>query len=275
MYDTILVPTDGSESANVAGRHATGIAAAVDADVHALSVIDPKECASAVGDVSELNERQRQAYEQRATEAAAAVTASAGPGVAVEEHVLCGTPSQAIEEFVTRNDADLVAMGTHGRTGLKRQLVGSVAERTIRTVPVPVLTAHHESPADGGYDTILVPTDGSEYATAAVDHALSLARAVDAGLQFLYAGTDSHGEDAVATAAERVADRAPGPVETATVDGTPPGAINDYAARTDADLIVMGTHGRTGLRRQLVGSVTERTIRTAELPVLAVHLDDG
>jgi nucleotide-binding universal stress UspA family protein len=272
MYDIILVPTDGSESADVASHHATSIASAFDAEVHALSVIDPKECASAVGDVSELNERQRRAYEQRATAAADAVAATAGPGVPVEEHVLCGTPSESIAEFVAHNGVDLVAMGTHGRTGLRRQLVGSVAERTIRTVSAPVLTAHHDAPT-GGYSDVLVPTDGSEYAAVATDHALALANALGTGLHFLYAGTDDQGREAVEAAATRVADRATGPVETATVEGPPSDAINDYAASAGADLVVMGTHGRTGLRRHLVGSVTERTVRTADVPVVAVNPD--
>ena len=142
MYDTILVPTDGSESADVASHHATSIASAFDAEVHALSVIDPKECASAVGDVSELNERQRRAYEQRATAAADAVAATAGPGVPVEEHVLCGTPSESIAEFVAHNGVDLVAMGTAGRTGLTRYLMGSTTERLIRHAEMPVLAVN-------------------------------------------------------------------------------------------------------------------------------------
>jgi nucleotide-binding universal stress UspA family protein len=136
------------------------------------------------------------------------------------------------------------------------------------------------------YDAILVPTDGSDPATAAVDHAADLAAVHDASVHLLYV-TESpaiaptptsgevleelerHGEEVVDAAAERLDGR----VHTAVARGSAHRAILDYAETNDVDLVVMGTHGRTGLSHALLGSVAERVVRLSEVPVLTVHHD--
>jgi nucleotide-binding universal stress UspA family protein len=139
---------------------------------------------------------------------------------------------------------------------------------------------------DGMYDTVLVPTDGSDAAAAALDHAVDIAGRYDATVRVLYVADTNRdsvttvgnevvdaleieGQRIVADAAERV--RAAGvPVVEAVETGDPVETIHDYAARVGADLVVMGTQGRTGLDRLLLGSTTERAIRTLDVPVLAV-----
>jgi len=141
------------------------------------------------------------------------------------------------------------------------------------------------------YDQILVPTDGSDGASAALDEAVDLAAAFDATVHSLYvvdaaavgseAGTvdlvesfEQMGEDAVDAAATRARDA--GVDATGTVaTGSPHRAILDYAADNGIDLVVMGTHGRTGLERYLLGSITEKVVRTAEMPVLTVRADEA
>ncbi|MXR42085.1 universal stress protein [Halobaculum sp. WSA2] len=138
------------------------------------------------------------------------------------------------------------------------------------------------------YDEILVPTDGSPAAAAAVEHAVTLADRFDARLHALYvvdataysaieAGTDivaealeTEGEDAVDRIAE-AADDAELPVVESVVSGTAYRSILEYADDNDIDMIVMGTHGRRGLDRYLLGSVTERVVRSANQPVLTVR----
>ncbi|WP_251343916.1 universal stress protein [Haloplanus halophilus] len=144
------------------------------------------------------------------------------------------------------------------------------------------------------YDAILLPTDGSEPAAAAVEHALGVAERFGATLHLLYVvETDdlshaapelaieelretlrSEGESVLDDAAARATDRG---VEatTAVVEGTAEDAILKYAAENGIDLLVMGTHGRGGLERYLVGSVTERVVRRAEVPVLVVGGSEG
>ena len=140
------------------------------------------------------------------------------------------------------------------------------------------------------YDDVLVPTDGSAAVESAVTHAVELAETHDATVHALYAvqplytpdpgfdrvytAMEAEGETAVETVAERA--RGAGLVaETAVRRGEPHQQIVEYAADYEVDPIAMGTHGRTGLDRYLVGSVTEKVVRTAEMPVLTVrHLPD-
>lgn len=141
------------------------------------------------------------------------------------------------------------------------------------------------------YSEVLVPTDGSPASDAAIDHAIDLADRYDARLHALYvvdggsyatleAGTEvvadaleSEGESATRRVADAAAD---GDVEcVATVtSGTAYRSIHAYVDEHDIDLVVMGTHGRKGLDRYLLGSVTERVVRTSDAPVLTVRQSD-
>lgn len=271
MYDSIIVATDGSDCARAAGKHALTIAEALGSTVHVLSVVDPSEyTTTSVGDVSDIVEYQRQQLAERAQAAVETIASEAAAGLTVNEHVLGGVPHEVISEFVDHHDVDLVAIGTHGRTGIQRQLLGSVAEKTIRTVPAPVLTIRGNLRPEDGYQDILVPTDGSTYAQTAMQHANALSEAFGADLHALFAGSTSDGDRILS----QVQDSIDNPIQTVVRTETPHRAISEYATENDIDLVSLGTHGRTGLQRHLLGSVTERTIRTSHTPVLAVHLDD-
>lgn len=141
------------------------------------------------------------------------------------------------------------------------------------------------------YDRILLPTDGSRGNDRAVKQAIGLAAQSDAQLHVLFVVEDipyapemmdgqvearlrEIGEEAISDIRQR-ADDAGVAVETALEDGTPHQSILDYAKEAEMDLIVMGTHGRSGLDRYLLGSVTERVVRGADTPVLTVRVDGG
>lgn len=292
-YDTILVPTDGSAPAGVAAGHAVTLAAAFGGELHALSVVDDRAYRRAIGgsEVERAAENWRAAAEERAAEAARTLESLADEaGVPCHAAVEHGAPAEAIRTYAATHGADLVTMGTHGRTGLDRLLLGSVTERVVRTSDVPVLTAHRE-PEETGYDRVLVPTDGSETATAAVGHALAVAERFGAtvhALSVLDVGvlpgvhdaggglpgvTDrlrSESEEAAEAVAAACRDRGLDAV-TAVVQGTPYRVIGRYAADEGIDLVAMGTHGRTGVGRYLVGSVAERVLRSSDAPVLTVR----
>lgn len=141
------------------------------------------------------------------------------------------------------------------------------------------------------YDRILVPTDGSAEGEHALEYAIELARAHDAKIRAVYVvNAASYGglpmetawdgiNDALReegeTAVERVRELAPADVtvETVVLEGSPSKVIVDEAAPENCDLVVMGTHGRGGIDRLLLGSVAERVVRRAPVPVLTVHLD--
>ncbi|WP_135827602.1 universal stress protein [Halorussus halobius] len=135
MFDTVVVATDGSESVTRAVTVALDLAQRFDAAVHALYVVDSGEVDSSP---EELRDELRAALESQGEVALDAVRESADRGVttAIRE----GRPAAEITEYTREQDADLVATGTRGRHGENRFLIGSVAERVVRTCPVPVLT---------------------------------------------------------------------------------------------------------------------------------------
>ena len=150
MYDTILVPTDGSDTAEYAVEHAIDLAEKYDADVHALYVVDTSAIDVSLG--TEQVDRIQQGkfgdmpeLEQRANEATGVVAAKAeAHDIDVTEAVVAGQPHKQISNYAADNDVDLIVMGSAGRSGVRRALLGSVAERTLRSTTVPVLVVDRE-----------------------------------------------------------------------------------------------------------------------------------
>jgi len=282
MFDDILVPTDGSECATTAADYARDLASAYGATVHALCVADPRTVENAPD-----AERVRDARADLAERTCADFSAA---GVETRQAVRTGVPHRAILEYATEQGIDLVVMGTHGRTGVERFLLGSVTEKVVRLSDVPVLTvkATDDGTVTYPYDEVLVPTDGSSGAAAAVAPAVDVASTYDARLHALSVvdtmamGVDVRSEvvleqleDAARRAVEaverRAADASVAAVETAVEYGRPHGGIRSYVDRNDIDLVVMGTQGRTGVERYLLGSVAEKTVRTSSVPVVTVR----
>lgn len=135
-YDRILVPTDGSEGAEVTVEHAAEIAEKFDAEVHTVYVVDVRAASTQeviLGLMEELRE-----IGDRATESIAEQLQESGVEAVTE--VEEGIPHKEINSYVEENDINLVVMGTHGRTGLNRLMVGSTTEKVVRTSTVPVMT---------------------------------------------------------------------------------------------------------------------------------------
>ncbi|KOX92410.1 universal stress protein UspA [Haloarcula rubripromontorii] len=136
MYDDILVPTDGSYGANAALEHGIEIASQWDATLHALYVVDTRLARS--GPLLEtLRDEGRQAVRD-------VEVAGTQAGLTVVTEIAEGNPHEEILSYVSEHGIDMVIMGTHGRTGLDRVVMGSVAERVVRRSPVPVLTVRGE-----------------------------------------------------------------------------------------------------------------------------------
>ncbi len=142
MYDDILLPTDGSAGMKTVIDHAADLAAAHDATLHALYVVDTASLTDVPVEAS--MEGVSQALKQEGEAALEQVGVRVPNGVPVETHLVEGSPARDITTFATENAADLVVMGTHGRSGMDRLLLGSVAERVVRSSPVPVLTVRVE-----------------------------------------------------------------------------------------------------------------------------------
>lgn len=146
-FDTIVVATDGSDSVSRAVEVALDLAERFDAAVHALYVVDSGEVDSSP---EAVREQMRNALQERGGEAIVDVQKRAGTDVTAV--VREGRPANEIADYAREIDADLVATGTRGRHGENRFLIGSVAERVVRTCPVPVLTVRQLAGEDAdGY----------------------------------------------------------------------------------------------------------------------------
>ncbi|MDS0474439.1 universal stress protein [Natrinema sp. 1APR25-10V2] len=283
MYERILLPVDGSDVADAAAEAAVAIARRFDAELHVVHVLEFGE---------RLPESENDAADEFARLGEEAVTRgtelAADAGVDATGTILEGGRPvyRAVLEYADDHDVDCLVMGTYGRTGLDRFVLGSVAERLLRESPVPVVTVHEETVVDSTIDSVLVPTDGSDCAAAAVDHAIELATATDAALHAVNVvdlgvfwdesaavaldALEDAGERVTERVVERAGDAGVATADAAVLTGTPHREILTYADEHDVDCIVMGTHGRSGLDRVLLGSVTERVVRHTDVPVVSV-----
>ncbi len=286
MFDRILVPVDGSEAADAALDHALAIAAAHDGTVHVLFVADTNRdsLTQIHGEVVDALEREGQQLVE------ATVERVSQRGVTVEGEVVQGHPAETISGYAEQYAYDLVVMGTHGRSGIERYLLGSVTERVVRSSSVPVLTLREDDTVTYPPERVLVPTDGSEDASVALGlgtdlvvdtagtlHLLSVVEVgglgIDVRSTIVDELDDAAGrtvEDAATTAREAGVADVVADHEVGTVWRT----IVDYVEAEDIDLVVMGTHGRSGLERALLGSVTERVLRATPVPVLTTRRAD-
>jgi len=137
MYRNVLVPTDGSDASAAAVEHAVDLAGRYDARIHALYVVD----SGSYGVLGESTPTVVEALREDGSQAVASVAATAADaGVEVDTAVVEGAVHRSILDHADEVDADLVVMGTHGRQGIDRYLLGSVTERIVRSSSVPVLT---------------------------------------------------------------------------------------------------------------------------------------
>ncbi|MFQ5961904.1 MAG: universal stress protein, partial [Candidatus Methylomirabilales bacterium] len=213
--------------------------------------------------------------------------------LSVEIKVKVGEPLPGITWAATRSDVDLILMGTHGRTGLAHLVVGSVTEAVLRAVPVPVLALRpgEEDRTATAVQRILWATDLSPVSERGWRYTLTLANLLGADVILIHvvhpnefagladqpAPPPKHWMERYLAPLERELEQRGRAVEAQRLNarwkvlvGVPAEVIVRQAQAEEADLIVVGTHGRTGLRHVVLGSVAETVIRKAPCPVLAV-----
>lgn len=279
---TILHPTDLSASAVRAYAHATYLAERFGATLHALHVCPPEGRRDGL-DLRPLG--QEDVLEQ--LRAPLEEDERRGEMRLVQAQLESDSEAGGILAYAEEHDVDLIVMGTHGRRGADRLLAGSVAEAVVREAPCPVLTVRESA---GAVRRVLAPTDFSERARRGTRYALELALLYGARLELLYVVNEDDLPMAhvpllgpVRVSREEVLARFEammkeevrglrGPAEVAgrVLVGHPARDIVEHA-EGHADLIVMATHGRTGLGRLLLGSVTEKVVRRAPCPVFTVR----
>jgi nucleotide-binding universal stress UspA family protein len=209
-------------------------------------------------------------------------------GVAVSSVIVQGEPPETLVETARAKEGDLIVIGTHGRRGLNRLFMGSVAARVIAAAPMPVLVVRRACDAcRGEYRRILVPFDRSAFSAAALRQACALAHADGGAVTALYAipryeemigfvrsegireQIEREARKILAGATE-VAAAAGATIATELADGPAADEIVAAATRLDADLIAIGSHGHRGVDKILLGSTAERVILSAPCPVLVL-----
>jgi nucleotide-binding universal stress UspA family protein len=300
MIRSVLVPLDGSPFAEHALPLAVTIARQARAKLRLLTVHRPPPAPLAADDAkiyleADLASRRaerlylrQQAERLRSEGLRSVLTAVLDPPVA-----------DAIAEYVRANDVDLIVMTTHGRGALSRLWLGSVADRLVRTLTVPVLLIRPREgepvPVPSAGHQILLPLDGSHLGEAAVEPAAELARHLDLGLTLvtvveppplvpdgltvypvpwvdeLLETRRKASEDYLEDVADRLRARGFRIEVVVTVGAGVTDTLLELARADEIALVAMSTHGRGGIQRLLLGSVTDKVVRAAVRPVLVVR----
>jgi nucleotide-binding universal stress UspA family protein len=276
-FPKILVCTDGSPDSEGAITAALHLAKTTGSTVFVLEVLfylagyemqSPDTLAPPMVNLELMRVQETMARERLEAWKAEA----AKEGVTLEPRIRTSPSAyEGIMEEAGEIQPDLIIMGRHGYTGLTRLLMGSVTARVIGHSPCDVLVVPQGVPLS--FERLLIASDGSPYSEAAWAEALTLARAMGSALIGVAVATSDR-DIPTATGAVRNLEAAASEqgitLDTMIPMGRPEEGIVKAAEFKQASLIIVGSHGRTGLKRLLMGSVAERVIGLASCPVLVV-----
>lgn len=276
--EKLLVATDGSVFSKSAVREAVNLAKICSGKLYVVSVVKTNlEYESIVPQIVEKEEEKMRQHLESVKDRAS----KEGVDCEIISH-RSEEPYQDIVDEAEKNQADMVIMGTHGRTGLKRLMMGSVTAKVIGHATCNVLVVPLDAKIECG--NILVATDGSKYSEAAASEAIGIAKRCGGSLIVISVALSdkeielAEDDEEVILARDNVkkvielAEKEGVKAEGIVVRGKPHEGIVEIAKQKRADLIVVGSHGRTGLERLLMGSVTERVIGHSESAVLVVRV---
>lgn len=292
----ILLPTDFSASADQALAHALYLAHKYDAELHMLHVIvlhedDPHNPAHHFPDRELIHQKLQQLARDHMSASFQAQDVEDLVIHQVQRREISAAP--AIVAYAEEEDVDLIIMGTHGRRGIRHLLVGSVTEEVVRTAPCAVLSVRGTGAPRplSATQHVLAPIDFSKSSQEALLVARNVAANYEADLQLLHVIEETlHPafynmgvmsirdlqpdiEERTRKALEQAFARTQGRevrTEYFTVEGHAAREIVRFADEHDTDIIVIATHGLTGVEHFMLGSVTEKIVRRAPCPVLVI-----
>jgi nucleotide-binding universal stress UspA family protein len=301
MFERILVPLDGSPRAELILSQIARILRREDSEIILLRVVDIPE---AVGRVSLAILRQKE-REEAQKYLHDLLLRFGDQAEKIHARVAEGWAADVILETARDEGATLIAMTTHGRSGLARWAMGSVAEKVARASNVPMLLVRSFRRSSKGdleplipeelpFRRILVPVDGSETSMSVIGSTEKFAQLYGSEILVLHVvppymptgallpGMEAafpitrpeplpSDEDAITQKAAERFRHAGLKASRVTVEGEPASEILDLSLNRGADLIAIGTHGRSGLGRWALGSVAERVLRSTEVPLLLVR----
>ena len=301
MFKRILVPLDGSEVAEQSLPYMRWLGRRLEAPIELLSVIEP--IPSELADVAEETtleqvERDRRAKSEAYLESAAAPIRESG--LQVSTSVLEGQPAFSIVSAAEKVPDTLIAMSTHGRTGMDRWLLGSVTDKVVQATTAPILVVRSTGEADASerpiLSSVLVPLDGSKAAEQVLPHVAGLAKPLglsvtlarvtpDPGALFGYlydsasvteemsVRVDARAGQYLAKIAEKLRSQGVGSIQR-VLHGDPATEIVRIASETPNTAVAMVTHGTSGAGSWVIGAVTSRVVRYSTGPTLVVRADD-
>ncbi|HSN81135.1 MAG TPA: universal stress protein [Polyangiales bacterium] len=276
----ILVATDFSPQSDAAIRHGIHIARSTGAQVLVVHVVETPADEEGLASVQSAIERWHADDEARLTDE---LEAQKTQDVEIEQQIVdAPSTAEGLQAVVEAHDADLTIVGSTGLSGIKETLLGSTAQKVLRTVRTNILVARGNTPP-GGYQRILIPTDFSDAAENGLQLAVALAPP-NARFDLIHfwrvpeaTRADEYSEmviDAVGKSAKEQGmrllqsflQRAPN-ATFQSVQASPERGIQKTFEERDYDLVVVGSYGKSKLRRWLLGSVAEYTTRTAPCSV--------
>ena len=280
--ETIICPTDLSEASLEAVPLASRMARLHGADLHLLHIHLLHSMSPSEEDIPFPGEAEARAELESSAE-----------GIQwnqVVHEIRRGiNAAPTILEYADEHDAELIVMGSHGRRGFRRLLLGSVTEEVVRLAPCPVLVVRNrpDEPAPREVGRIIVPVDFSVSTSRVIEIARELASTLDVPMELLHAvepipysqmsypiavdhqDFKEHAQERLSSFADGIQlDRG---ITTTTVVGMADQVIIEAAERSVAPLVVMSSHGHSGLARALLGSTAERLLRHAPCPVMIVR----
>ncbi|HET6513745.1 MAG TPA: universal stress protein [Thermodesulfovibrionales bacterium] len=265
--EKVLLATDGSAFSEGAIREAISFAKKCSSKLYAMSVMETNP---------EYETTSVNVFEKEESEALARLASIKAR--AAEEGLACETilhegvePYQAIVDEAAEKRVDMIVIGRRGRSGLLKVLMGEVASKVIAHAPCKVLVVPRAARIE--HKTLLISTDGSAHSTAAATEAVAIAKRCGSTIIALSAMRDKSEEQEARSLVRKVVElgqREGLAVEALTPVGRPYDAIVETAGGRGVDLIVMGTFGKTGLKKLLMGSTTEKVIGKAGCAVLIV-----
>jgi len=284
----ILVPTDFSEPANKAVDQAILFAIANDAEVvvvHARVMYEenPEK-------LPELEEREKVRENELLEKLKQDVARHTN--IKIRHEIIRGfSVHSALLAYINNNIFDLILIGTHGRSGIKHFLLGSVAEKVVRYAPYPVITVPPESSIGDTYNKIVVPYDFSAHAWLALENSLYFAKNKLCEIDVLYVIEDKNesswkrksileeipdirekAKQKLYETINKLSDYQKYSFKVSVKTGTPHKKITKYVKEVEADLVIMATHGQVGIDRFILGSTTERVIRSVNAQILSMKL---
>lgn len=267
--EKLLIATDGSVYSESAIREAINLAKQCSSKLIAVSIVKTNpEFEDLVPQVIEKLEKEAIRHLESIKNRASKENVDCEIIVHLSEE-----PYQDIIDEAAKNQVNMIIVGTHGRTGLKRLMMGSVTAKVIGHATCNVLVVPVTAKVE--CKNILIATDGSRYSDAAAIEAIGISKRCGSSLIVISVATSDEeiksAEDNVKKVVE-LAEKEGIKTEGLMIKDEPYKSIVEISKQRNADLIVVGSHGRTGLERLLMGSVTERVIGHAESAVLVVKV---